>query len=158
MNQIKVKWQKHFKWFGKAMLISSIIVWLLPLFVSNTFQMLAPPSAYFVYEKWNKVSLVEWNEVWKNPIFESSSQFKRDIRMTWYDTLYCNDIKFPTQVWTDFMEKEYFMSRSQWKYYSYVFEEKDRNSICKMCWIIVWTTSYWYNKSLNYCTDNFLIK
>ena len=158
MREVAFKTKIHFKWFLKLMIYWFFFLSAIPLLFSNLYQFLAPTSSFFVYEQWQGVALVDWNYVWWTLTLESRSYFKQDIYMKWYDTLYCNNIKYPTQLWEDYMIAWDEIDSSKWKYFSYIFTEADIWKECKMKGNIVWETSKGYKKTLPYETDSFIIR
>ena len=155
---IKDKFKYHLRWFWKAMALWFLIIGFIPLLFSHIFQAISPVSSYFIYDKTSPVTIISWNKEGSYLILESNSYVKRDVKFSWYDSIYCNDIKYNTQVWEDYELKWDNFKKTQWAFDSYVFQKKDVNKSCLICGHIIATTSKWYKKTANYCTDYFIIQ
>lgn len=152
---VACRFKKHTKGWQKAMLFLFLVSFL-PAGIEHVQQFFAPVDRYFIYEKGNEVSIVWGNEVGKKLQLHSNSEYKQPIQMKWFDTLICDNKRYGTQFWEDFMTPWITPKNEIWEYEKHVFTGEEKN--CILCWVVIWTTSRGYQKYLQYCTKNFTIK
>lgn len=141
--------------FVWAMILS--VVFLLCI---HLFQYLSPTSRWFDYKSVipTKAAYQQWDKI----TFRSTVNRKRSINMQWQDLVYCKDYedeywhKMPTQYRPD-QGMEYITPWYRSSIREYSIKIPDNMYMCKMCGNSIWTTSRWYTKVYNYCTDTFYV-
>lgn len=142
---------QHFDWFTTSIKYGFVFIFLMPFVASHLFHFFAPTNKFVEY--WQPpIEIVSGNYVGWNAIFQSNSDYYKNINAKWWDSMFCDGIKKSTQPWEDFMSPD--SPKENWEFWAYVFREDDKR--CQVCGRLQVTTSRWYQKKpFEYCSPFF---
>lgn len=133
-------------------------LWLLFFFLvfSHMLQLVLPRAYWYTYEY---VKPAKETFATGEPLYMESKLLRRRLIDTqWQDTLFCNNWSRTKKYTTQFRppagkeKPKVWNNKSQWLYNYPILESEIE---CKMCWVVVAETEYWYNKDYKYCTELF---
>ena len=143
-------------------ILSFLVMVVLFTFTTEILYFASPVSSWYEYGS-VPVRYVGNNEN-NEPLFMSNVVYKKDIRMEWFDSLYCVSCIIPqklqTQYWTDVKRKNTTATDS-WAYTQDTLQDGKEYTMCGVVKGRTSSTTFrssGYLKTFNYCTDPFIYK